>query len=115
MTYSPYRPNHFTDDVLGDPRSCTGDHNHPGDEPIPAPVMELAARARCSRCSTSIVDDPSMIGSMFVSSYSPQNDSRNRFTLCGRCGLLFREFIKPDLANDQTYLEAKQVLLELWG
>lgn len=23
------KPNHFHDDALGDPYSCTGDHNHP--------------------------------------------------------------------------------------
>jgi hypothetical protein len=26
---NPIRPNHFTHDSLGDPATCTGDHNHP--------------------------------------------------------------------------------------
>lgn len=28
--YDPNKPNHYMHDALGDPETCTGDHNHPG-------------------------------------------------------------------------------------
>lgn len=29
--YTPYRPNHYSNDSAGDPLTCTDNHNHPGD------------------------------------------------------------------------------------
>jgi hypothetical protein len=35
MAYDSLLPNHFRHDSLGDPLTCTGAHNHPGDELAP--------------------------------------------------------------------------------
>lgn len=32
---TPFKPNHFVHDSLGDPVTCTEDHNHPQDFPLP--------------------------------------------------------------------------------
>lgn len=43
-TIDPAKPNHFANDNLGDPYTCTGDHNHPDPSDRPDPWAELAAR-----------------------------------------------------------------------
>lgn len=39
------RPNHYYHDSLGDPATCTGDHNHPTE--LDRRAEEAAARATC--------------------------------------------------------------------
>jgi hypothetical protein len=107
------KPNHYHDDNLGDPATCTGDHNHPV-EGLPDEVLERAKEATCGRCGEQIVGSPSMAGTVMVQFYVPATSARGRGFLCGACGLLFREFIDPSLADNPAYQSAARQLREMW-
>lgn len=64
------KPNHYFHDSLGDPYTCTGDHNHPEDEDfarntpqeedqvradLEERAAELAEQARCHACWTPVM------------------------------------------------------------
>lgn len=84
-------------------------------EGLPTETVERAKRASCSRCKIRIVDAPSLSGTVFVSYLVPSMSVREREMLCGACGLAFREFMYPELLDDQRFQAAKQMLLgEHW-
>lgn len=115
------KPNHFFHGSLGDPASCTGDHNHPepgADELIerrgrglPAAVVEVAKQAFCARCKTQIAAQKAVQGTVFVNFLVPALGNRGRAVLCSPCGLAFREFMKPELLDDEQFQSAKTILL----
>lgn len=116
------RPNHYFHDSLGDPATCTGDHNHPEpetDDPrfsgLPADVVERAKQAKCTRCGETVVESKGMQGTVMVNYYVPALGVRQRGILCGLCGLLFREFLVPAILDDPRYQEAKAELLRRFG
>lgn len=116
------RPNHYFDDSLGDPATCTGDHNHPEpltDDPrfsdLPASVVETAKQAKCSRCKETVVESSAMTGTVMVNYYVPALSVRKRTILCGKCGLLLRELLHPEILDDPTYLAASEMLRGSWG
>lgn len=43
----PSKPNHYHHDVLGDPATCKGDHNHPEPTPPPGPAG-VSQKCNCS-------------------------------------------------------------------
>jgi hypothetical protein len=111
------RPNHYFNDSLGDPATCTGDHNHPEpetDDPrfsgLPASVVENAKKAKCSRCKETVVESKAMTGTVMVNYYVPAVGVRQRTILCGLCGLLLRELLHPELADNPMYQAAKAEL-----
>lgn len=115
------RPNHYFDDSLGDPATCTGDHNHPEpltDDPrfsgLPASVVERAKRASCSRCKEAVVESAGMRGTVMINYYVPALGVRQRTILCGPCGLLLRELLHPELLDSPQYRAAKTLLQENW-
>lgn len=115
------RPNHYFHDSLGDPASCTGDHNHPEpetDDPrfsgLPASVVETAKLANCSRCKDQIVTSSAMTGTVMVSYYVPALSVRQRTILCGKCGLLLRELLHPELTENPTYQAVVAQLRSTW-
>jgi hypothetical protein len=111
-----YRPNHYIHDSLGDPLTCTGDHNHPepdccGDpsahEPLEPEVIETAKKANCSRCKIQIVGSPGLAGTVLYSLLVPLVGGRERGFLCGGCGLALKEFLHPELADDAMFQAVK--------
>lgn len=115
------KPNHYFHDSLGDPATCTGDHNHPEpetDDPrfagMPAAVVDSAKKAECQRCKEKIVDSSSMTGTVFVNYYVPALGVRQRLFLCGACGLAFREFVMPELETNAVFQAVKTKLLAAW-
>lgn len=115
------RPNHYFEDSLGDPRTCTGDHNHPEpetDDPrfsgLPASVVETAKQAHCERCKVQITEAPSLVGTIFVSYTIPSLGIRHRTFLCGDCGLAFREFLNPELVDFAPFQALKGMIQEKW-
>ncbi len=111
------RPNHFYDDSLGAPATCTGDHNHPEPEPeterppLPPEVIESAKKAECSRCKVKVVETKGAVGTVFLNIYVPGLGFRERLFLCGACGLAVREFLHPELADDAVFQAVKHELL----
>lgn len=118
------KPNHFYHDSLGDPATCTGDHNHPAPEgcqpsdccgdpsahALPQEVIDKAREAICVRCQAVVVDEPSRAGTVMINYYVPALGVRERVVLCGACGLGFGEYL-----NDPTYLAAKAQLQAMWS
>lgn len=112
------RPNHFFHDSLGDPATCTGDHNHPEpetDDPrfsgLPASVVETAKSAVCTRCKVQVVEAKGLTGTVFLNLYVPALGARERLFLCGACGLATREFLHPELADSPVFQAVKAELL----
>jgi hypothetical protein len=109
------RPNHYFEDSLGDPATCTGDHNHPTDDPrfsgLPASVVDTAKSASCTRCGVAVVESKAVAGTVFLSLYVPAVGARERLFLCGSCGLDAREFLHPELADSLTFQAVKAELL----
>lgn len=90
----------------------TGDPRFPG---LSAETVEAASKAHCVRCAIRIVDAPSLAGTVFVSFMVPSVSVRDRAMLCGACGLAFREFLYPYLADDDGFQYARTRLLgEHW-
>lgn len=89
----------------------TGD---PRFEGLPDAVVEGAKSAYCSRCKIQIVEDPGMAGTVFVNYYVPAVGVRQRMFLCGNCGLAFREFLVPGLADDPLFQAVKAELQARW-
>lgn len=115
------RPNHYFKDSLGDPATCTGDHNHPEpltDDPrfagLPASTVENAKQAKCSRCKEVVVEAPGMRGTVMVNYYVPALGVRQRVILCGPCGLLLRELLHPEILDSPQYLAASEMLRSSW-
>lgn len=116
------RPNHFFHDSLGDPATCTGDHNHPEpatDDPrfsgLPASVVETAKKALCSRCKVQIVESEGKTGTVMVNYYVPALGVRQRTILCGKCGLLLRELLHPEVLDSPIYRAVVDDLRSNWS
>jgi hypothetical protein len=112
------RPNHYFEDSLGDPATCTGDHNHPEpltDDPrfsgLPASVVETAKKARCTRCGIQVVESKGMTGTVMINLYVPALGARERLMLCGACGLAAREFLHPELVDNPVFQAVKAEFL----
>lgn len=115
------RPNHYFEDSLGDPATCTGDHNHPEpltDDPrfsgLAASTVDNAKKANCSRCKVQIVTAPGMTGTVMVNYYVPALSVRQRTILCGACGLLLRELLHPELLDNPVYQAVVAKLRSTW-
>lgn len=76
--------------------------------------VDVAKSAECSRCQVKIVGSPSMVGTVMVSYYLPALSVRRRGMLCGACGIAFREFLAPGLADDAVFQTVKSALLAEW-
>lgn len=95
--------------------------NHPEpetDDPrfsgLPASVVETAKEARCSRCKDQIVTSSAMTGTVMVNYYVPALSVRQRTILCGKCGLLLRELLHPELTDNLMYQAAVEKLRSTW-
>jgi len=129
------KPNHYHHDNLGCPMSCREDHNHPFDigdlttseanrhlvecgnersEPVSPEEVELAKTAACLRCGVQIVGSSSLIGTVMVNYYLPAVGIRKRGVLCGACGLVFREFLQPELEHNPAHQAIVAELRKLW-
>lgn len=74
---------------------------------------EAAARdAKCQRCKVVILEDPSKSGVVFGRLMVPMLGVSHTYQLCGRCGLLLRELIYPELDYDEKYQQIKSALVE---
>lgn len=82
---------------------------------LPASTVERAKSAHCSRCAAVVVDEPSIAGTLMLQYYVPALGVRQRAILCGACGLAFREFLLPSLAEDQTYQAVVAELRSRWA
>lgn len=81
---------------------------------LPDEVIENASKAHCARCKEQIVAQESMTGTVFVNYYVPALGQRHREFLCGMCGLAFREFLYPELEQDQKFQTVKRMLQGRW-
>lgn len=113
------KPNHYFNDSLGDPATCTGDHNHPEpetDDPrfsgLPADVVETAKKAKCTRCGDQVVESKALTGTVFLNLYVPALGARERLFLCGVCGLAAREWLHPELQGNPMFQAVKTELLK---
>lgn len=70
---------------------------------LPAEVAEAVERAECVRCGVKIVDIPTLTGVVFVNYQVPALGVHDRRILCSACGLLFREFLQPELKDDELF------------
>lgn len=93
------------------PEPLTDDPRFSG---LPATVVETAKTAKCTRCATTVVDEPSIAGTLMLQYYVPALGVRQRAILCGACGLAFREFLLPPLAEDPTYQAVVAELRSRW-
>lgn len=119
------RPNHYAQDALGDPYACIGDHNHPYDwnvedaaerrAALDAAAEEAAERAVCARCGVRILGDPSREGVVFGRVMVPMIRLKEAFQLCGRCGLKLREFLTPEVLDNDDYIGKRNQLLGPWS
>lgn len=97
------------------PQDCCGDPsahltNDPRFSGLPASVVENAKQAKCSRCKETVVESKAMTGTVMVNYYVPAVGVRQRTILCGLCGLLLRELLHPELADNPTYQAVKAEL-----
>lgn len=83
-------------------------------DPLPPEVVANAEKAACSRCKIKIVGSKGMEGTVFFSYFVPSTSHKQRGFLCGSCGLLLREFLYPDLVDNQEYQEAVASLRAAW-
>ena len=108
-------PNHYHHDSLGDPETCTGDHNHPPRRTLEERAEEAAEEATCQRCDVVILEDPSAQGVVFGRLMVPLLRVQHAYQLCGKCGLGLREYLFPGILEDPSYLEVRrQLLTEHW-
>ncbi len=70
---------------------------------LPAEVAEAVERAECVRCKVKIVDTPTLMGTVFVNYQVPAMGKHDRHFLCSACGLSFREFLQPELKDDELF------------
>lgn len=78
-------------------------------------LREAARAAKCVRCKESIVDSSSLTGTVLVNYYIPAVDRKERHALCGMCGILFRQFLHPELEVDPTFRAAAAMLRVNWA
>lgn len=76
--------------------------------------LAVARTAKCSVCGVAVVDSPSVTGTVMVNYYVPALGVRQRVILCGEHGLLFREFLHPEILSDPTYVLAAEMLRAKW-
>lgn len=79
---------------------------------------ELRAKCKgikCLRCTTEVVDEPSLSGTTLVNYFVPILDTKKRGVLCGKCSVLFMEFLDPLRTDNPLYQVAKQELLSQWA
>lgn len=86
----------------------------PEDHDLPQEVVDLARTALCVRCKAVVADEPSRMGTVLLSYYVPVLGVRERTFLCGACGLGFREFLNPEMADNPQYLAVKAELQSRW-
>lgn len=102
------KPNHYFHDSLGDPYTCTGDHNHPEDEDfarntpqeedqvradLEERAAELARNAKCGRCDKPILDSGDALATTFIKLKLPGSGRGGDYNLCGTCGISLRAFL----------------------
>lgn len=76
---------------------------------------EAARNATCMRCQVVILGEASAVGMVFGRIIVPVTGIQENYQLCGKCGLALREFLTPELLQDQHYLGVKtQLLGEFW-
>lgn len=80
-----------------------------------ADLDEAALSTKCARCQVVIAEESSVAGTTMVSFYTPATGNRQRMFLCGLCGLAFKEFMIPQLADDESFQQAKTALQAAWG
>lgn len=85
------------------------------DPPLPDDVMATAREAKCARCDAVVVDEPSIVGTVMLNYYVPATGLKDRVVLCGMCGLVFREFLRPEVLNNPAFQAAKAALQEKWA
>ena len=85
-------------------------------EPTLEERAERAAEtAQCSRCGVVILQEESKTGVVFGRLIVPILGVTHTYQLCGKCGLLLREFLFPGILDDPVYLAIKNRLLtEFW-
>lgn len=66
------------------------------------------------RCKEEIVESKSLLGTVLINWYVPATGTKPRGALCGNCGLLFREFMVPELLDDPVYRETAAKLRSAW-
>lgn len=89
--------------------------NHPDPDPmfegLSSEQVAAAKSAKCARCKVPLVESKGLTGTVFVSYYVPLLGVKQREFLCGPCGLAFREFLYPELADNAAFQMAKTELL----
>lgn len=81
---------------------------------LPPEVVEVAREATCTRCGTVVVDEPSVAGTIMFNYFLPAIGQKQRGYLCGACGLLFREFLHPELVDNEAYQAVAKALRGTW-
>lgn len=82
---------------------------------LEARAAEAAAQAGCSRCKAVILEEGSLIGLVFVRMEAVATRQKDAVQLCGKCGLLLREFLRPERLDDPRYQAAADLLRRTWG
>jgi hypothetical protein len=72
------RPNHYQHDVLGDPETCTGDHNHPEPEPPTGPAGVSVANALKSPRASALDEAQRLITGDRNNQYGPPTQDFKR-------------------------------------
>lgn len=83
-------------------------------EELPQSVIDAASEAYCTRCKEQIVGSKSVTGTMMFNYYVPALGVRARGILCGACGIAFREFASPELADNPAYRAVVAELRSRW-
>lgn len=90
------------------------DEDYARNTPAEEEELALAQQAKCARCKVTVVDEASILGAVMVNYYLPALEARWRLFLCGSCGLAFREFMHPELAEDETFQAVVGELRSRW-
>ncbi len=87
----------------------------PIDEDFEARALEAAAKVRCIRCAAVLLQEASVTGAVLVRYDVAATRQQSAGHLCGKCGLLFREFLQPHLVTDPGFQKIKKELMRRWG
>lgn len=88
--------------------------NDPRFKGVPEEIIDRVSKATCVRCEEGILDTKSLPGTVLVAYEVPGLNVHRRAILCGACGLVFREFLHPELVDNAPFQAAVAELRSKW-
>lgn len=88
--------------------------NDPRFDGVSEEVLDRVSKVGCARCKEGILDTKSLTGTTLITYQVPGLMVQRRAVLCGACGLAFREFLHPELADDALFQAAVAELRSRW-